>query len=81
MPACLRSASIGPACIGLRLGSGGWIDVLENGRAVTSSAHGHGADCSGMVKIVDFPLKAGEHILQIEGSKEDTVGILVVRLP
>jgi hypothetical protein len=70
-----------PGTYRVALGSGGWVDVLENGKAVASSAHGHGADCSGIVKMVDFPLKAGEHILQIEGSKEETVGILVVRLP
>jgi len=63
------------------LGSGGWVDVLENGKAVKSSAHGHGALCSGIVKMIDFPLKAGEHILQVEGSREATVGLLIARLP
>jgi len=70
-----------PGTYRVALGSGGWVDVLENGKAVESPAHGHGPDCSGIVKMVDFPLKAGEHILQIEGSKEATVGILIVRLP
>lgn len=70
-----------PGSYRVALGSGGWVDVLEDGKAVASSAHGHGPDCSGIVKMVDFPLKAGEHILQIEGSKEATVGLLVVRLP
>jgi hypothetical protein len=70
-----------PGSYRVALGSGGWVDVLENGKAVESPAHGHGPDCSGIVKMVDFPLKAGEHILQIEGSKEATVGLLVVRLP
>jgi hypothetical protein len=70
-----------PGTYRVALGSGGWVDVLENGKAVASSAHGHGPDCSGIVKMVDFPLKAGEHILQIEGSKEATVGLSVVRLP
>lgn len=70
-----------PGTYRVALGSGGWVDVLENGKAVASSAHGHGADCSGIVKMVDFPLKAGEHVLQIEGSREGAVGLLVVRLP
>lgn len=70
-----------PGTYRVALGSGGWIDVLEGGKAVESSAHGHGAKCSGIVKMVDFPLKAGEHVLQIEGSKEATIGILIARLP
>jgi len=70
-----------PGTYRVALGSGGWVDVLEGGKAVESSAHGHGPECSGIVKMVDFPLKAGEHVLQLEGSKEATVGILIARLP
>ncbi|MBO9670461.1 MAG: homogentisate 1,2-dioxygenase [Sphingobium sp.] len=70
-----------PGTYRVALGSGGWVDVLEGGKAVESSAHGHGLECSGIVKMVDFPLKAGEHVLQVEGSKEATVGILIARLP
>lgn len=70
-----------PGTYRVALGSGGWIDVLEHGKAVTSSAHGHGAECSGIVKMVDFPLEAGEHVLQVEGSKEATIGLLIARLP
>lgn len=70
-----------PGTYRVALGSGGWVDVIEGGQAVESTAHGHGPDCSGIVKMVDFPLKAGEHLLQIEGSKEASVGVLVVRLP
>lgn len=70
-----------PGIYRVALGSGGWVDVLEGGKAVESSAHGHGLECSGIVKMVDFPLKAGEHVLQVEGSKEATVGVLIARLP
>lgn len=70
-----------PGTYRIALGSGGWVDVLEDGKAVTSSAHGHGAECSGIVKMVDFPLTAGEHVLQVEGSKEAVVAILIARLP
>lgn len=70
-----------PGTYRVALGSAGWVDVLEGGKAIESSAHGHGAECSGIVKLVDFPLKAGEHVLQIEGSKEAVVGLMVVRVP
>jgi len=70
-----------PGTYRVAMSSGGWVDVLEDGKAVESSAHGHGLECSGIVKMVDFPLKAGEHVLQVEGSKEAAVGILIARLP
>lgn len=55
-----------------------WIEVLGNGKPVTSSAHGHGPRCSGMRKIVDFPLPAGTHVIQLSGSADAKVRAMVV---
>ena len=63
------------------LGSAAWIDVLKGRTAVTSSDHGHGPACSGIRKMVDFPLKAGRYTLQIAANDESTVGVMVARLP
>lgn len=63
------------------LGAGGWIDVLEDGKPVASTAHGHGPVCSGIRKIVDFPLKAGPHALQISGSAESRITLMLTRRP
>jgi hypothetical protein len=63
------------------LGSGAWIDVLKGSSAVTSTAHGHGPDCSGIRKMVDFPLTPGRYTLQIAASGEPTVSLMIARLP
>lgn len=63
------------------LGGGGWIDVLENGKSVTSSGHGKGLACTGIGKTVTFPLQAGRHVLQIAGSDKPVTGVLIVRVP
>ena len=63
------------------LGSGAWIDVLKNGKAVTSTAHGHGPDCTGIRKMVDFPLTPGRYTLQIAANGEAALPLLVARLP
>lgn len=63
------------------LGSGAWIDVLKDGKAVTSTAHGHGPDCTGIRKMVDFPLTPSRYTLQIAANGEAALALLVTRLP
>lgn len=63
------------------LGSAAWIDLVRAGRAVTSSAHGHGPDCTGIRKMVDFPLVPGRYTLQIAANGEPQTTVMVVRLP
>jgi hypothetical protein len=63
------------------IASGAWIDILEDGQAVQSTAHGHGPDCSGIRKMVDYPLKPGHHVLQLSGNADPTLSVLVTRLP
>lgn len=63
------------------LGSGAWIDVLKGKAAVASTAHGHGPDCSGVRKMVDFPLTPGRYTLQVAGSGEPNLALMIVQLP
>ncbi|WP_235829496.1 hypothetical protein [Croceicoccus estronivorus] len=63
------------------LGSAAWIDLVRGRQAVTSIVHGHGPDCTGIRKIVDFPLTPGRYTLQIAATDEPQMTVLVVRLP
>jgi len=63
------------------LGSGAWIDVLANGKPATSVAHGHGPDCTGIRKMVDFDLGAGRYILQVAGNGSANLPLMVAKLP
>lgn len=65
------------------LGAGAWLDVVPAGSkaALTSTAHGHGPDCSGIHKMVDFALEPGTYVLQISASTAPEVAVLVARLP
>ena len=63
------------------LGSGAWIDLVRGRKAVVSSAHGHGPDCTGIRKMVDFPLAPGPYVLQIAANGEPQITVLVTRLP
>lgn len=63
------------------LGSGAWIDLIKDGAAVASTAHGHGPACTGVRKAVDFPLTPGRYTLQIAANGDPQVRVLVARLP
>lgn len=63
------------------IGSAAWIDVLKDGATATSSAHGHGPACTGIRKMVDFPLTPGRYVLQIAANGSPTLPLLLTRLP
>ncbi len=70
-----------PGTYRVALGTGAWIDLVDHGQAVASGAHGHGPACSGIHKMVDFPLHAGGYIVQISANAEPQTTVLVVRAP
>jgi hypothetical protein len=61
------------------LNAGAWIDVLKDGRPVVSSAHGRGAVCTTIQKMVEFPLERGDYVLQVSGNADPTLAILIVQ--
>ncbi|MFC3444430.1 hypothetical protein ACFOKF_25105 [Sphingobium rhizovicinum] len=63
------------------LGTGAWVDVVKDGAAATSIAHGHGPDCSGVRKMVDYSLEPGVYTLQVAANGEDKLTVLVTPLP
>lgn len=63
------------------LGSAAWIDVLHGKSAVESTAHGRGPACSGIRKMVDFPLQKGDYVLQIAANGTPSVPVLFTKLP
>jgi hypothetical protein len=58
-----------------------WIDVIADGKPLTSVGHGHGPDCSGIRKVVWFDLAAGEHELALSKAVAEKVRLLVVKAP
>jgi hypothetical protein len=56
-----------------------WLDVVQNGRLVMSTAFGRGPQCLG--KFVEFPLGPGDAVLQMSGGPYETADILIVPSP
>lgn len=57
-----------------------WMDVFIGKNPVRSTAHGHGPECTGIGKMVDFPLQPGEYLLQFSESLTPDPEIMVVKL-
>lgn len=70
-----------PGTYRVALGSGAWIDILKGKTAIASSAHGHGPDCTGIRKMVDFPLEPGRYVLQIAAHGAPSLPVMLLRLP
>lgn len=58
-----------------------WIDVAgADYKPLTSSAHGHGATCTSITKVVEFKLKPGRYTFLATGLTAPTpVRVLIVR--
>lgn len=59
------------------LQNGAWVDLVRDGKALTSVGHMEGAPCSGIRKIVDFALQPGAYTLQVSGAKTAQMRILI----
>jgi hypothetical protein len=62
-------------------GSGAWVDVLKDGKILESVNHMGGPACTGIRKMVDFPLEPGRYVLQISANADDVLPFLVLPQP
>lgn len=64
----------------IALGDAAWVDLVEDGKPVASGAHGHGPECSGVRKMVDFTLARGTYTVQLSGSPATTLAVMVAKV-
>jgi hypothetical protein len=55
-----------------------WIDVIQNGQAVKSTAHSGKRSCADVRKSVRFELKPGALTIQLSGAAEKAVKLAVL---
>lgn len=70
-----------PGVYRIALSTPAWIDLIEEGKSLQPATFGHGPDCSGIRKIVDFQLKPGRHVLQISGNADPKMVLMVTKKP
>lgn len=62
----------------IALSTAAWIDVVGKDGALRSVAHGHGPDCTGIRKMVDYAIPAGRYTLQISANGTPQITVLAV---
>ena len=77
----LQIAIAEPGTYRVALGNASWVDVVKDGEKVESIHHGGGPACSGIRKMVDYPLQKGEYFVQLSAGGDAQTGVLVVKLP
>ena len=59
------------------LSSEGWIDLVQNGKALNSADHSGAKNCPGLRKSVRFSVGAVPLTLQISGAPADTIKVAI----
>jgi len=65
----------------IALSSAAWLDVIGKDGALRSTAHGHGPDCTGIRKVVEFPLQPGRYTVQIAANGADEITVMALPSP
>ena len=60
------------------LSAGGWVDVVQDGHFVKPKGFSGATDCDGIRKTMKYELSASPFVLQISGTKEDSLSIAIL---
>ena len=60
------------------LSSGGWLDVVQDGHFLKPKAFSGATDCDGIRKTVKFELSAAPFVVQVSGTREDSISIAIL---
>ena len=62
----------------ISLSAGGWVDVVQDGHFLKPKAFSGATDCDGIRKTMKYELSASPFVLQVSGTKEDSVSIAIM---
>jgi hypothetical protein len=60
------------------LSAGAWVDVVQDGHALKPKAFSGATDCDGIRKTMKYEISASPFVLQISGTKENSVSIAIL---
>jgi hypothetical protein len=62
----------------ISLSAGGWIDVVQDGHFLKPKAFSGATDCDGIRKTMKYELSASPLVLQVSGTKENSISIAIL---
>jgi hypothetical protein len=60
------------------LSTGAWIDLVQDGHNLKPKAFSGATDCDGIRKTVKFELSASPFVLQVSGTKDNSISIAIL---
>jgi hypothetical protein len=60
------------------LSAGGWVDVVQDGHALKPKGFSGATDCDGIRKTMKYEIGASPFVLQVSGTREDSVSIAIL---
>jgi hypothetical protein len=60
------------------LSAGGWVDVMQDGHLLKPKAFSGATDCDGIRKTMKYEISASPLVLQVSGTREDSVSIAIL---
>jgi hypothetical protein len=60
------------------LSAGGWVDLAQDGHFLKPKAFSGATDCDGIRKTMKYEISVSPLVLQISGSKADTISVAIL---
>src|ERR1700674_4503255 len=60
------------------LSAGAWVDLVQEGRPLKPKAFSGATDCDGIRKTMKYEISASPFVLQISGTKENSISIAIL---
>ncbi len=65
--------SSAPGSYQVTMQTGGWVDIIQDGKALKPTAHSGKSDCDGVRKTIRFNLDPGPFTVEFSNIKKDTI--------
>ena len=62
----------------VNLSTGAWVDLVQDGHPLKPKAFSGATDCDGIRKTMKYELSASPFVLQVSGTKEDSISISIM---
>ena len=67
-----------PGIYTISLSAGGWVDVMQDGHFLKPKGFSGATDCEGIRKTMKYEISASPLLLQISGTREDSISIAIL---
>jgi hypothetical protein len=62
----------------ISLSAGAWVDVVQDGHFLKPKAFSGATDCDGIRKTMKYELSASPFVLQVTGSKDNSISVAIL---